>query len=310
VYILIRFFILLMIIAACTQDKDRTLSGDRSSGTVSSYIERADIPAANPTVTTPLTVRYSAVNAEGKSISYKFRWIVDGNIVQESDNTVLAQGLYEKNSKVEVDVIPIVDNAETKAYRTKAVTILNSPPVVTTIDFSPIPAFPDGSITALVQSTDADKGDSINYSYEWEVDGRKMPASENNTLSTAGVRKKSVISVTVTPFDGQNHGNPFRSRIVLPLSNRSPAITSIPPSVLENGVYVYQVAARDPDGDPLIYTVVNGPEEMTIDRATGLIRWIPPQLITERKEIATKISADDGDGGVAYQEFLVVLEKK
>jgi len=46
---------------------------------------------------------------------------------------------------------------------------------------------------------------------------------------------------------------------------------------------------------------------MTIDRATGLIRWEVPKQVSEKQEIVVKIAVDDGDGGVSDQEYSLIL---
>jgi hypothetical protein len=38
---------------------------------------------------------------------------------------------------------------------------------------------------------------------------------------------------------------------------------------LADGVYLYQVAAKDPDGDKLTYSLLKAPQGMTINPSTG-----------------------------------------
>jgi hypothetical protein len=78
----------------------------------------------------------------------------------------------------------------------------------------------------------------------------------------------------------------------------------------ENSVYTYQVTATDPDGDQLTYSLVTAPGGMTINPSTGLIRWELPKQVPEKQEITVKVAADDGDGGIAYQEYSLFLEMK
>ena len=99
-----------------------------------------------------------------------------------------------------------------------------------------------------------------------------------------------------------------RGAAYLTLSNRNPDITSQPPSGLQNGTYVYQVVAQDLDGDALVYSLVTAPSGMTIDRNSGLVSWQPPA--GEKQQLSVKLSADDGDGGVAFQEFTINLEMR
>ena len=59
--------------------------------------------------------------------------------------------------------------------------------------------------------------------------------------------------------------------------NRAPVITSAPVTVgtlLQP--YAYPVAASDPDGDAVSYSLITAPLGMTIDGTTGVISWLPP----------------------------------
>jgi hypothetical protein len=58
--------------------------------------------------------------------------------------------------------------------------------------------------------------------------------------------------------------------------NRPPVFTSTP--VVDANVntpYSYQATARDPDEEPLAFSVVGGPQGLTIDLASGLVAWTP-----------------------------------
>ncbi|HDK26432.1 MAG TPA: hypothetical protein ENG48_04995, partial [Candidatus Atribacteria bacterium] len=63
---------------------------------------------------------------------------------------------------------------------------------------------------------------------------------------------------------------------IFPFLNRAPVIVSDPINTIkENDLYSYQIAAEDPDGDKLTYSLALNPEGMDIDSENGLITWIP-----------------------------------
>ena len=66
-------------------------------------------------------------------------------------------------------------------------------------------------------------------------------------------------------------------------------------------LYSYQVTAKDPDGDPLTYSLVQSPPGMTIDNETGLIEWLVTSKDLGSYEIVVEVS--DGMGGVDQQMF-------
>lgn len=70
--------------------------------------------------------------------------------------------------------------------------------------------------------------------------------------------------------------------------------------------YEYQVAAVDPDGDALAYSLVQAPAGVTIDPETGRLYWLPG--LTGTFPITLRV--EDGHGGSATQSFnLTVTEQ-
>src|SRR6185437_13359823 len=59
--------------------------------------------------------------------------------------------------------------------------------------------------------------------------------------------------------------------------------------------------AADPDLDPLAYSLLDAPAGMTIDSATGLVRWSP--LAGDVGTYSLRPEVTDGRGGAAEQRF-------
>jgi YD repeat-containing protein len=78
-------------------------------------------------------------------------------------------------------------------------------------------------------------------------------------------------------------------------------------SILDNSTpqvgkpFQYHATAIDPDGDTLTYQLVNAPNNVTIDAATGLISWTPTSTNLGEREFQVKVT--DGKGGEALQEL-------
>ena len=84
--------------------------------------------------------------------------------------------------------------------------------------------------------------------------------------------------------------------------NRPPRITSTPPVVAQTGdLYLYAPCATDPDGDKLAWTLTANPTGMTIDAATGLIRWTP--LATQTGATLVTLRVSDLRGGTDTQTY-------
>lgn len=59
-------------------------------------------------------------------------------------------------------------------------------------------------------------------------------------------------------------------------SNRAPVIISNPPRTAMTGmVYAYNLVARDPDGGPVVWSLVSAPHGMSLDSEQGTLRWNP-----------------------------------
>jgi len=88
--------------------------------------------------------------------------------------------------------------------------------------------------------------------------------------------------------------------------NHDPHIVSTAiTGAVETQTYHYQVVAEDADNDALTYTLVLGPNGMTIDAGTGAIDWIPQY--TDTGNHAVSVLVTDGNGGSATQQFTIVV---
>ena len=88
-------------------------------------------------------------------------------------------------------------------------------------------------------------------------------------------------------------------------SNQAPIIISIPITAVTVGeTYVYNVEATDPDGDILTYSLITKPMGMTINPATGSIKWTPK---TEGN-YAVVVKVSDGDFYI-IQSFTIVVSE-
>ncbi|WP_363319763.1 putative Ig domain-containing protein [Microcoleus sp. PH2017_02_FOX_O_A] len=118
-----------------------------------------------------------------------------------------------------------------------------------------------------------------------------------------------------------NKGGEAFQRIELTVSpaapNRAPSITSTPRTNTRLGkTYFYQVAAKDPDGNPLTYTLINPPSGMAFATPAstpagmtfqeGLISWTPG--VSQQGTYPITIRVSDGLGGLATQTFNLIAD--
>ncbi len=120
----------------------------------------------------------------------------------------------------------------------------------------------------VIIEKDRDDARVIQYRYEWFKNSQPVAGNEDNVT---GFKKGDRIEVKITPFVDKHYGQPRLLRFT---------VARVPPKIVENktigfegDVLHYQVKAVDPDGGALTYSLVNPLEGMTIDSATGLIKW-------------------------------------
>ncbi len=70
--------------------------------------------------------------------------------------------------------------------------------------------------------------------------------------------------------------------------------------------YAYDAAAIDPDLDGVAYTIIGGPDGMSIDSQTGKVSWEPG--IDQIGQHQVSLAASDGNGGSAIQSFVVTIQ--
>lgn len=166
-----------------------------------------------------------------------------------------------------------IDRAPETEIQEKVDQKINHPPVVESIRIERIPGNDTNNVfRAIVQAKDPDD-DVISFEYQWKLNGEDIPDATDETLEWGeNLKKGSIISVGVIPFDGKDEGV-WKAEGSFTIPNSPPIITSEPSPTIEGGKLTYVLKAEDPDGDPIEYTLKNAPIGMTIEPATGLITW-------------------------------------
>ena len=72
-------------------------------------------------------------------------------------------------------------------------------------------------------------------------------------------------------------------------------------TALEDEPYAYSIQASDVNGDTLTYSLITGPEGMSVDSTTGLVTWLPTQ--DDLGATTVTVDIDDGKGGVFTHSF-------
>ena len=182
---------------------------------------------------------------------------------------------------------------------TAAPEVPNSPPSIGAITF--LPEEPTGaqSVRVVVEASDRDK-DNVDVDYLWYINGKRQITRTRDNLPFRDFKKGDVLSVEVIASDGEATVQRMSREITV--ANQAPEFTTDPRSIkkLDGAV----ISARDPDGDPVAYTLSGQPQGMTIDENTGKLSYKG----SEEEPGGTyriAVVANDGDHGRAEWSFQI-----
>lgn len=263
----------------------------------------AVIYPSQPASSDSLRCEATANDPGGLPVTYLHKWSVNGQEVPEPGGT-LSPDHFKKKDHVSVTVTPSNGKTQGTPLISEAVVIGNSPPAVSGATLQPqSPAIAD--ILTIIPAAQDPDGDNVTFSYKWFRNGQEVPGQVSAALPLSSYKKGDLITMVVTPSDGEADGPPFLPAQVR-ISNSPPRITSSPPDSLgQDGGYTYQLVAADPDGDPLAFSLTKAPSGMTIDPRSGLIQWRPTK--DQGGPFDVEVVAEDGGGGRAAQKYTVTL---
>jgi len=186
--------------------------------------------------------------------------------------------------------------------RTPGTVDRNSLPVVRSVRFIHADISAGTGLAVEVEGNDAD-GDAVQLEIAWQKNGQ--PAGSGNHLATP-LKRGDKITATVTPFDGKERGN--SSTHYRDILNAAPVIEGQEQFQVSDNDVTFHVRASDPDGDPLIYSLKDAPTGMSIDRKTGVVRWVTSPGTTGKVPFTVVVS--DGGGGESTARFTVTIAEQ
>lgn len=294
------FFLVLASFPACSSDEGPSSNG--LAGAKSNHppvVISVAIQPAPLLLTDPLTVVIDANDPDLNTISFRYRWLVNGKVIAGHTQESFPPELLRRGDQVVVEVTPFDGTIEGASFRSTPTSVVNTPPIISSVDIEFDHEVQGRRMMAKVNAIDPDH-DSVSIKYRWRKNETVVKEGEDNTLDVANVTAADVMHVDVTASDG----NPDGSRTVsqrFVLSNSAPTIISSPSRSATGGGYEYLVKASDADGDPITYKLEEGPPGMAIGEQTGQIRWAPAP--DAQGTYRVKVMAQDNRGGFATQDF-------
>jgi hypothetical protein len=235
-----------------------------------------------------LTVTAQAMDDDGDPVILEYQWLENGRPMDGETSEQLNAKSFKAGNRYAVKVTPndgAVRGQSLIVDAIRAEAVLN-------ISLAPLPPRAGRAITAEINSPEF-QPDSLLF--EWLVNGTVVEEETGPTLG--GTRFKKGDTITAKVYDPQPASSTKR---ILGTSNTVSVVNSPPivepvhaSDLLEGGRYETTIVAKDPDGDPVSFALVQGPEGMTLDSNTGLLRWTPKGI---RQPVHIVISTSDNEG--------------
>ncbi len=293
--------LIVCLVQGCTGNNADAPRSDSAaaSGNRPPVITSATILNAPLSLDSPVAVEVHAEDPEREAVRLEYQWFADGNPLAGQTSPTLVPDQLRRGQMISVEITPMDGQQKGAVYRTAAVPVGNTAPRVTAVVLDPSFSRPGQVVEARVEASDPDH-DRTDLHFAWYRNGNLWREGEEQVLDTAALAAGDQIVVEVTPRDDAASGRPLRSAPII-LASREPQIVSAPPITANGYHYEYPVKAVDPDGDRITYRLETAPTGMSIDPYSGLIAWdIPPD---HRGAVHVRVEANDGHGGVAFQEF-------
>ena len=288
------------MVASCGTREEQGRGADNPEVPALSSVE---IVPEKPSKSTLLEVVVKPDQPDTADLSY--RWMRNGKEIMGETESTLEEDNFQKGDTITVEVTPSLNKVRGKPQLSDAVVIANSLPVLRSFVIEPSPARSRDDLTARLDVFDAD-GEYIRSSYQWKKGNQDISGATDSTLSPGYFKRGDSISCQVRVSDGESPEVSYTSSETVIL-NSAPLITSRPAAdTIEGSSYEYAVTAEDPDKDTVSFSLDSPPEGMTIDAATGLIRW---QVNEAQKEgsFEFKVIASDPEGAQSIQPVTLKL---
>ncbi len=112
--------------------------------------------------------------------------------------------------------------------------------------------------------------------YFWSFGDFGPEGFASGTFVTHAYSSPGIYTVTLNVTDPAGNSDEDTLIVTVLNVNQPPSLSSSPPlEALQESPYFYLMSASDPDGDPLWFYKVEGPEGMVVSGETGLVTWVP-----------------------------------
>lgn len=277
------------------------LDGLYATGTVSIIVNaiptqpNVTITPDPATTTDTLTATASgSTDFDGTTPTYLYEWYQNGTLTSHTTATIAPTETL-KNETWLVRVTP-TDGITNGPFVESSVTLVNTPPTMSSISVSPTSPTTQDNITCSYSGSDVDPSDNLTYGIEWFVNNTMVSGSTDTLLGP--FVQGDVVTCRVTPNDGADLGTFAEANTTV--INTAPVVHSVTlsPSVnATNDIITATVDSSDLDNDALTHTwiwyvdnvaVQNTSNSNNTDTLDGTIHF------EKNQQVYVEVTADDG----------------
>jgi plastocyanin len=163
----------------------------------------------NPVMTNDvISVFATTSDVDGDSVTLSYSWLINGNFISETGNTLAGPSWFEKNDQIQLEITPNDGHINGNTVISSTITISNSPPSISSAIISPLTLNNESVATCIVSGWNDEDGDAVSYHYAWQVNGI---IQQNGDESSGPFNAGDIVSCIVTPDDGENNGTSISS---------------------------------------------------------------------------------------------------
>jgi hypothetical protein len=136
----------------------------------------------------------------------------------------------------------------------------------------------------------------LTYTYAWKVNDRTITNATGDSLDLSNYKKRDLVYVTVTPYDGDRAGFTVKSSVIA-VYGISPSLelSTVDRKLKAGGSLVLQLSSIHPETEQVTFSLeppsIAG---MTIDNKTGQITWITQPGQEGIRQFGASVTDTDG----------------
>ncbi|HJN75078.1 MAG TPA: hypothetical protein QGF58_14210 [Myxococcota bacterium] len=235
---------ILLLPMACTGDEP---PGNQPPTVTSVTLSPAEVHEGDS-----ITSQVTWDDPEGDDVRLTYSWLVNGGMIQEGAGTVLTSDAFGSGDEIVLAVWGNDGEQDGPTTVSEPLTVLNSPPYVTSVTIMPADPTSSDTLTVEVEGADDIDGDDITLAIAWYIGNSEAATGEE--LGADLIWRGAEVYASVTPSDGSEEGEPLDSD-KLTIANSPPVITEVtigPEGAGSNDTLSATATAEDADGDSII----------------------------------------------------------